>query len=114
MSMKRGWQIGLAGLSALVLMGGCQGEPEGELLEVAPYRTACIGVGPMSCLQVRRDDEENYSLFYSKIEGFEFESGYQYTLRVKVTPVEDAPADASSERYTLLEVVEKADVNRAD
>ncbi|WP_290524007.1 DUF4377 domain-containing protein [Alcanivorax sp.] len=111
--MKRGWRIGLAIVPALLLVG-CESEPEGQLLEVAPYRTACIGVGPMECLQVRRDGEESYSLFYSKIEGFEFESGYQYTLRVKVTPVKDAPTDASSERYTLLEVVEKADVNQQE
>ena len=110
--MKRvglGWIVVLAGLV------GCQDSvPEGRLLDVAPYRTACIGVGPMECLQVRREGEDNYSLFYSKIEGFEFEPGYQYTLRVKVTPVENAPADASSERYALLEVVEKTPVNQQE
>lgn len=110
--MKRvwlGWIVALAGLV------GCQDSvPDGQLLDVAPYRTACIGVGPMECLQVRREGEDNYSLFYSKIEGFEFEPGYQYTLRVKVTPVENAPADASSERYALLEVVEKTAVNQQE
>lgn len=109
--MKRVW----LGCVALVMLLGCgESSPEGQLLEIAPYRTACIGVGPMECLQVRRQGEENYSLFYSKIEGFEFESGYQYVLRVKVTPVENAPADASSERYALLEVVEKTAVNQQE
>ncbi|MGB2249192.1 MAG: DUF4377 domain-containing protein [Alcanivorax sediminis] len=109
--MKRVW----SGFVVMILLGGCgESSTEGRLLEVAPYRTACIGVGPMECLQVRREGEENYSLFYSKIEGFEFESGYQYVLRVKVTPVENAPADASSERYSLLEVVEKSPVNQQE
>ncbi len=110
--MKRVW---LGWIVALVALVGCgESTSEGQLLEVAPYRTACIGVGPMDCLQVRREGEENYSLFYSRIEGFEFESGYQYVLRVKVTPVENAPADTSSERYSLLEVVEKKAVNQQE
>lgn len=110
--MKRVW---LGCIAALVVLVGCgESSSEGQLLEVAPYRTACIGVGPMECLQVRREGEENYSLFYSRIEGFEFESGYQYVLRVKVAPVENAPADASSERYSLLEVVDKKAVNQQE
>lgn len=107
--MKRGWFV------LVLLLAACQESgQEGRLLEIAPYRTACIGVGPMNCLQVREQGEENYSLFYSRIEGFEFEPGYAYTLRVKVTPVENAPADASARRYSLLEVVERRAVNREE
>ena len=46
-------------------------------------------------------------LFYSQIEGFEYEEGYTYELLVQVDPVENPPADASSLNYTLMEIVDK-------
>jgi heat shock protein HslJ len=71
----------------------------------------CMGVGPMSCLQVQENDsieEGKWEFFYSEIEGFEYQPGNIYRLRVKVKKVQEPiPADASSLRYELLEVMEK-------
>ncbi|HST84826.1 MAG TPA: DUF4377 domain-containing protein [Kineosporiaceae bacterium] len=67
----------------------------------------CEGVAPQQCMQVRKSPDEDWELFYGRIEGFTFEPGYAYKVRVRVTPVEQAPADASTLRYTLLEVEEK-------
>lgn len=86
-------------------------EKPGAILHVAPYTSACIGAGPMDCLRVRSDNEANFQLFYNHIEGFDFEPGYNYTLRVKIEEVASPPADGSSQRYTLLEVVSKEAVN---
>lgn len=77
----------------------------------------CVGVGPMKCLQVQQGevvDEEQWKMFYSGIEGFEFEPGYRYKLLVKTDtlPREQVPADASSIRYTLLEELEKTPDSR--
>ncbi|MCG8393000.1 MAG: DUF4377 domain-containing protein [Pseudomonadales bacterium] len=101
-------------LVLLFLLGACgeRDDKPGEILHVAPYTSACIGAGPMNCMQVRADDESNYQLFYNHIEGFDFEPGYNYTLRVKVENVDNPPADGSSLRYTLLEVVSKEPVNQ--
>ena len=90
---------------------GKKEDKAGEILHVAPYTSACIGAGPMDCLRVRSDGETNFQLFYNHIEGFEFEPGHNYTLRVRIEDVASPPADASSLRYTLLEVVKKEAVN---
>jgi hypothetical protein len=72
-------------------------------------RVPCVGVGPMECLQVRKSESADWQLFYSEIEGFDFEPGYVYRLRVReeILDPADVPADASSIRFVLLEVEEK-------
>lgn len=97
----------------LFLLAAC-GEKEdkpGEILYVAPYASACIGAGPMSCLRVRSENETSFQLFYNHIESFKFEPGHRYKLRVKVEEVASPPADGSNLRYTLLEVMSKEAVN---
>ena len=74
-------------------------------------KVACTGEGARSCLQIKRGSDlesGNWEMFYSNIEGFDYEPGYLYFLRVKESPrPEPIPADASSIVYTLVEVVEK-------
>lgn len=67
----------------------------------------CEGEGPMQCMQVREGGSDEWVLFYDRIEGFTYEEGYAYELRVAVEPRAKPPADASSLRYRLLEVVTK-------
>ncbi|MEF2280273.1 META domain-containing protein [Deinococcus sp. YIM 134068] len=75
--------------------------------EVDGQLVPCTGIGPMSCLRVRREGGD-WQLFYSQIEGFTFQPGVRQLIRVREedrpTPV---PADASSKRYVLVEVVER-------
>lgn len=65
----------------------------------------------MTCYQVQKSDSldlsSDWSLFYSNIEGFEYAPGFIYKIKVKETPRENPPADASSIKYTLVKVVEK-------
>jgi hypothetical protein len=65
------------------------------------------GAGPQKCMQVRRGRDEPWELFYGGIDGFSFEPGFTYELRVDVTEIDDPPADASSQHYALVEVVDK-------
>ncbi|HEX2027454.1 MAG TPA: DUF4377 domain-containing protein [Nitriliruptorales bacterium] len=67
----------------------------------------CVGVEPRKCLQVREAPHGDWELFYDEIQGFDFEPGYRYELRVDVQQVEAPPADASSLRYELVEVIDK-------
>ncbi len=85
---------------------------EGEIvtLYVGPNRVPCMGVAPQTCLQVKENAEDEYSLFYSVIEGFEFEPGFEYELLVNKQVVPNPPADASAFRWTLIEVVSKTPV----
>ena len=83
--------------------------PEEKTLYIGPEKVECVGVAPMECYQVKETPESEWQLFYSEIEGFTWEPGYTYELRVAVHTVENPPADGSSLRYELIEVVDKVE-----
>ncbi len=77
----------------------------------------CVGVGPRKCLQVYKGDnleDCKWQSFFAKIEGFDFEKGYIYKLKVKEEELkkESLPADASSIKYSLVEMLEKIEDKR--
>ncbi|TKD08934.1 DUF4377 domain-containing protein [Polyangium fumosum] len=57
--------------------------------------------------QVREADNKEWERFYGRIEGFPYEEGYAYELRVKREPVANPPADASSVKTRLVKIVSK-------
>lgn len=79
-------------------------------LFVGPEQVDCVGVAPQQCLQVRYAPNEDYQFFYSDIQGFDYEPGFDYELLVQKIPVENPPADASSIEWRLVEVVSKTPV----
>lgn len=82
-----------------------------KTMEVASYLVDCVGVAPMQCMRVKEQGQNDWQLFYSHIEGFEFEPGYNYQLEVAVTKKpEPIPADASSLQYTLVKIISKQPV----
>ncbi len=85
-------------------------EETAKTLFVGPELVDCVGVAPQQCMQVRASEDEDWTLFYDQIEGFEFEPGFEYELRVTETEIENPPADASSLQVTLVEVVSKTAV----
>ena len=74
---------------------------------VGPQTADCTGVAPMKCLQVKEKASENWTNFYTNIEGFTYEPGYEYVLKVKTEKIANPPADASSIKYTLIKQVSK-------
>ena len=79
---------------------------------VAPYQVDCMGIGPQKCLLVKHAINSSWENFYATIEGFSFESGYSYILKVRETPIENPPADASSIHYELVEIIEKSKITQ--
>jgi heat shock protein HslJ len=77
------------------------------ILDVNSFWQPCVGVSPRLCLQVKEAGQENWTFFYDQIEGFTYEPGYLYQLKVSKQTVADAPADASSIKWTLVEEVSK-------
>ncbi|QKX07061.1 DUF4377 domain-containing protein [Aquimarina sp. TRL1] len=83
-----------------------------EILWIHSAKVPCMGVAPMSCFSVKKEGtgvSQDWELFYDTIEGFSYEPGYLYKIKVGVTdiPVEMVPADASSVKYTLIRVISK-------
>ena len=78
-----------------------------ETFLVGPTLVDCVGVAPQKCMMVRHDEASDWELFYSDIEGFDYEEGNSYRLSVRVTDVPDPPADSSSKRYELVSILEQ-------
>lgn len=81
-----------------------------KVLFVDSKRIPCEGEGITECLRVRESEAEPWSMFYRSIEGFTHEVGYRFELRVEISDTATPPADASSKRYRLIEVVSKKKV----
>ncbi len=94
-----------------LVMGGaaCSGltAPEVLTLFVAPQLVECFGVAPQTCMLVKESPDADWTYFYDSIEGFEFEPGFFYELRAERHRVETPPADGSSFRYVLRQLVSK-------
>ena len=74
-------------------------------MTVGPTLAKCYGVAVRSCMVV------DGGFFYDGIEGFEYEPGYDYRLRIgKYDPWGGAepPADAGQYAYRLVEQLEKS------
>jgi heat shock protein HslJ len=115
-------RAGLTLFAAAAMTGGCGGNDASEtdgaeagstdvggtkILYVAHHLADCVGVGPMKCMLVRETPDAEWTMFYDKIQGFEYEPGFDYELRIRTEDVPNPPADASSIRYILVEQVSK-------
>ncbi|MEM7132615.1 MAG: SdrD B-like domain-containing protein [Chloroflexota bacterium] len=89
---------------------------DGQLitLYVGPYREPCMGLVPRLCLQVRRDPSETWQNSFAHIEGFEHQNGYEYELLVLEEQLANPPADGSSIRWTLVDIVSQTYVGEDD
>ena len=98
-------------LSAIVVIVAmaCGGD-DTEVLEVTvgPELEECVGAFPMNCMVV------DGGLFYDPIDGFDYEPGYEYRLKIerydRWPDREEPPQDAGKYGYRLIEVLEKAKV----
>jgi heat shock protein HslJ len=84
-----------------------------KTLFVGPELVECTGVAPQQCMLVSETADGEPQFFYDAIEGFTFEPGYSYELRVQVETIANPPADGSSLRYILVEEVSKTAVETA-
>ncbi len=67
----------------------------------------CVGVGIQQCMLVRENPDSDWKIFYDQINGFEFQKGNEYKLKVAIHEIGNPPADASSLKYSLVEILEK-------
>lgn len=77
-------------------------------LFVKEHTVPCEGVAPMNCLQVKEDLAQPWSNFYATIEGFDYQPGFEYKLKVKkIKSSTPLPMDASAYTYHLQKVIYK-------
>lgn len=110
----------LLGVIATLLFGSCLNDKEvhdwSETVEMevssqlGEYRIWGMEPtdAPLSGIQVRETSESDWQVLpLTGIEGFDYEEGYAYRLKVEKTHLANPPADASNIRYKLLEVLSK-------
>jgi heat shock protein HslJ len=101
-------------LILLIALFACKSnEPKPVVYKINSAKVDCVGVAPMTCLQIQKGeniDTENWEMFYASIEGFNYEPGYIYSISVKETELaeDEVPADGSSIKFELVEVLEKS------
>lgn len=101
-------------LIMLSLMSSCNSnESNHHVYWVGGYKTNCdMGAGKSTCLIVSKQeslDNQKWELFYTNIEGFEFEEGQLQKVEVKEQKLndEDIAADKSNISYQLVKLLEK-------
>ncbi len=102
--------------TALLALSGCATTAaernQEKTLYVAAKLVDCVGVAPMKCMQIKDKLDGEWTYFYGGIHGFEFEEGYQYKLTITVKDLDpkNVPADASSQEWHLVKILEKINV----
>lgn len=103
-------------LITVVVFTSCSAQKElttnSYIMWVKGIQVDCTGVGPMKCLQVQKNDfiePGKWQNFYTEIEGFHFQTGSLCKLLVSEEKLDESqvPADGSSIKYKLVEVLEK-------
>lgn len=97
-------------VSSLFVLSQCKPMPNSDnekTFIIGPETADCTGVAPMKCLQVKEKESDSWGNFYSNIEGFTYEPGFEYVLKVKTEKIQNPPMDASSIKYTLVKQVSK-------
>ena len=96
-------------LSALGLLTACGGET--NTVQIEPYKVACMGFVTQMCMLTQNETETEPAFEYDSIEGFDFEWGKRYEVITETTELSDPPADGSSQRIDLVEVVKAEPVD---
>lgn len=106
---RKALSVVLATLMALSVSSAVAQDPAIKTLWVAHYRVDCVGVEPQKCLLVKEEQYSPWQNFYGRIEGFDYVEGYAYELRVVEERIDNPPADSSTIRVKLVEVINRYD-----
>lgn len=99
--------ISLLTLILLCLTVGCNRGEHIETLIIGPYRTECPSFSGSDCYLEFNEENQGWHFFYDVIEGFDFEPGFIWTLKVRVVDIGTEIQDAGRYDYYLMEVISK-------
>ena len=94
-------------LISLIFTTACEkgNNTKTEEMTILSYKTPCSGLRQRLCYLVKSNNADETTLFYNSIENFEFSWGHTYQISVLVTEIKNPPADASSVKYQLKQLV---------
>lgn len=71
-------------------------------IEISPKRAKCVKSGKVNCFLIRNVGQTKWRTSARVIEGFKYEQGYHYLVRVKESLDEN-----NKQRWKLVKVIEK-------
>lgn len=98
-------------LMFLCIAIGCGRGEHIETLIIGPYKTTCVGAFEQECYLKYNEESERWEFFYDGIDGFDFEPGFIWTLKVKVVDIGTEIQDAGRYDYYLVEVISKEEAS---
>ncbi len=110
-------------ISCIILFSGCNKDDDDTrtVILTIPAETVLNGTNPQTddLVEVMKATEENTSNTYylaldNGIEGFTYESGYKYRIKVLITTLKNPPMDGNSETFELIEILEKTKVTTSN
>lgn len=101
------YRLILALLAATFMTVSCNITKPTAVFTIASMDVNCEGIGSQKCLLIKKEGQTDWQFFHGNIEGFNYEVGNEYVLKVREEIVHNSPADASSIRYTLLKEISK-------
>ncbi len=104
--------IGIMLCIGVLAIKSCQKDEQANL-RVNHYMNSCVGIEPRLCFlqQENNADSEKWEYGYEEIIGFEYQWGYVYNLKVKVTDIPNPPVGSAEQEVRLVEVVSKEKVS---
>jgi uncharacterized membrane protein len=82
-----------------------------KIVWIAHYKADCVGVGPQRCYLIKDNMYDPWKLWYDEIERLDWEEGFAYEVVVAEEQVPNAPADASSVRLRVVELLTMINAN---
>lgn len=78
-----------------------------EILTIGPYTETCQGFIEQTCFLEFNAEKQQWEFFYESIQGFDFEPGFIYTLKVRLEDRGTEIQDVGRYAYYLVEVISK-------
>ena len=103
-----------------LLFGGCElgdeDESHTEIWTVASEKGVAgifMGFGHVPAYILKTGPNAGWEISTAHIEGFTFEKGYESTIRVRIDPIADPPADGPERRYTMELLISRTQMQSA-
>ena len=82
-----------------------------ETLIIGPYTETCFGPFEQQCYLEFNEESQEWEFFYESIQGFDFEPGYIYRLKVRLEEREEGIQDVGRYAYHLVEIISKEEAS---
>ncbi|MYB95158.1 DUF4377 domain-containing protein [Candidatus Poribacteria bacterium] len=100
-------QINLITFIFFAFVIGCGRDEHIETIIIGPYKVDCVGAFEQECYLEFNEESQRWEFFYEGIQGFDFEPGYIYTLKVRLEDRGTEIQDVGRSAYHLIEVLSK-------